>query len=308
MVAFAVLCIFLAIFMLIYGTLIILYGDKISMGIRIQQISEIHSGEQSSEDKEDSFSERLLKPLYFAFIALIVKATPSSNLLSFNKRLDKAGLIKNNNKDKWLYTKGMVTLLSPMVTAFLVYSIEPNLLKSLFISVLVMALASVTFNFYISRKIELRKENILRDLPYNLDLITVSVEAGLSFDGAMAREVSTVTGDLCDEFSKTLKEIKMGIQRKVALKNMSERCDCEELTLFINSIIQADDLGVSMGKVLRIEAANLREKRKQMAREKAMKAPVKMLFPLVFFIFPAIFIIVLGPAVISIIDTFVGGM
>lgn len=304
MVLFAALCIFLAFFLLVYGTLIILYGDRISMGMRIQQISEIDSGEKKS--KEDSFSERLLKPLYHTFITMVVKATPGNSLEKFNKRLDKAGLLKNSSKDRWLYIKGMLLALTPLSTALLFYGLDPNIVKALFLSFLVTATANVALNFYVSRKIEVRKENILRELPYNLDLITVSVEAGLSFDGAMARVVSTVDGDLCDEFSKTLKEIKMGIQRKVALKNMSERCEVEELTLFINSIIQADDLGVSMGKVLRIEAANLREKRKQMAREQAMKAPVKMLFPLVIFIFPAIFVIVLGPAVINIFQMLIG--
>lgn len=100
----------------------------------------------------------------------------------------------------------------------------------------------------------------------------------------------------------------MGIERKVALRNMSNRCEVEELSMFITSIIQADELGVSLGKVLRIESDNLREHRKQVVREKAMKAPVKMLFPLVFFIFPAIFIIILGPVVIQMMDMFAGGL
>ena len=97
----------------------------------------------------------------------------------------------------------------------------------------------------------------------------------------------------------------MGIQRKVALRNMSERCGVKELSMFITSLIQADELGVSLGRVLRIESENLREHRKQVAREKAMKAPIKMLFPLIFFIFPSIFIIILGPAAINIYNVFV---
>jgi Flp pilus assembly protein TadB len=163
---------------------------------------------------------------------------------------------------------------------------------------------NVIFSFYISSKIESRKSIILKDLPYTLDLITVSVEAGLSFDGAMARVVNNISGELCDEFAKALKEIRMGIQRKTALRNLSDRCDVKELSMLVTSLIQADDLGVSLGKVLRIESANLREHRKQIAREKAMKAPIKMLFPLIFFIFPSIFIIILGPAVIRIFGIF----
>ena len=127
------------------------------------------------------------------------------------------------------------------------------------------------------------------------------------FDGALARVISNINGELCDEFANSLKEIRMGIERKVALRNMSDRCDVKALSMLVTSIIQADELGVSLSRVLRIESENLREHRKQVAREKAMKAPIKMLFPLVFFIFPTIFIIILGPAVIRMITIFAKG-
>jgi tight adherence protein C len=130
------------------------------------------------------------------------------------------------------------------------------------------------------------------------------VEAGLSLDGAIARIVSNIRGILSEEFSKTLKEMRMGIDKKQALRNMSDRCDVRDLSVLVNALIQADELGVSLGKVLRIEGAQLREKRRQAAREKAMKAPVKILFPLIVFIFPAIFVIILGPAVINMIELF----
>jgi len=138
-----------------------------------------------------------------------------------------------------------------------------------------MLLISTIFNFYLSKKVNRRKKIIVRELPYTLDLITVSVEAGLSFDGAMARVIVNISGELCDEFSKTLKEIRMGIQRKVALKNMGQRCEVKELSMLLTSLIQADDLGVGLANVLRIESAGLREHRTQVAREAAMKAPIK---------------------------------
>lgn len=145
---------------------------------------------------------------------------------------------------------------------------------------------------------------MVKDLPYTLDLITVSVEAGLSLDGAIARIVSNVPGVLSDEFSKTLKEMRMGIDKRQALRNMSDRCDVRDVSILVNALIQADELGVSLGKVLRIEGAQLREKRRQSAKEKAMKAPVKMLFPMIIFIFPGVFVIILGPAVIKMIEMF----
>lgn len=198
----------------------------------------------------------------------------------------------------------MIILIFSTILGVLVLMVDFNIMKVIVFTILVVITINVFFNFYLSRRIQNRKNKILKDLPYTLDLITVSVEAGLSFDGAIARVISNIRGELCDEFAKSLKEITMGIERKAALKNMSERCDVKELSMFISSLIQADELGVSLSKVLRIESANLREHRRQVSREKAMKAPIKMLFPLIFFIFPTIFIIILGPAVIRMITIF----
>lgn len=296
--------IFLAVFSSLYLILSNVYKNKIIIENRVKQIEEVSTINQDNLNG-NTFIERILIPLYKTFNKIFLKATPRHKLDIFNKRLERAGLLKDNTAEKWLFIKFMLIFISSILLGSFTYSIEPNIFKALLISVLIMASGSVFFNFYISKKIESRKKQILKDLPYTLDLITVSVEAGLSFDGAMARVVSNIRGELCDEFTKSLKEVRMGIQRKIALRNMSERCDVRELSMLITSIIQADDLGVSLGRVLRIEASNLREHRKQVAREKAMKAPIKMLFPLIFFIFPSIFIIILGPAVIRIIKIFV---
>ncbi|MHC1682233.1 MAG: type II secretion system F family protein [Clostridiaceae bacterium] len=301
-----VVVIFITVFIFFYMVLSSLFKNKILIKNRIEQIKEPYMVTEDNENNK-TFIERILIPFYKTFSEFFLKTTPSHKLASLSKKLERAGLLKNTTTEKWLFNKFMVMLIIAILLGLLTYVIEPNLLKSAFISILVMLFINVYFNFYISKKIETRKRNILRELPYTVDLITVSVEAGLSFDGAMARVVSNISGDLCDEFSKSLKEIRMGIQRKVALRNMSERCGVRELSMLITSLIQADDLGVSLGRVLRIEASNLREHRKQVAREKAMKAPIKMLFPLIFFIFPSIFIIILGPAVIRIMNIFITG-
>jgi len=306
MIYTAVLTSFLSVFMLIYGMLIKMNKDKIDIETRMKQVKDIYT-ENHDDVGNRPFSERMLRPFYQAVSKLLLKATPSHKLNMLSKRLERAGLLKNSTKERWLYIRSMVILMFSTLLALLSYLLDPNIFKALGFFLLIALIGNTFFNFYISKRIQARKKNILRDLPYTLDLITVSVEAGLSFDGAIARVVSNIGGELCDEFSKSLKEIRMGIQRKAALKSMGERCDVEELSMFITSVIQADELGVSLGRVLRLESANLREKRKQAAREKAMKAPVKMLFPLIFFIFPSIFIVILGPAVISIITTFTQG-
>ena len=307
MIYIIVIILFLSVFLLIYSLLLVLGKKKMIIEKRIHEIKDPRYREQE-EYENKSFMERMLKPIYRGITRMIVTATPSRNIENFQRKLEAAGLLKKGSKEKWLYIKGMIMLIVASSISALLYTTTQSIIIGMLTFLFMLLFVNVFFNFFLSRKATARKEGILKDLPYTLDLITVSVEAGLSFDGAMARVVSNIQGDLCDEFGKSLKEIRMGIERKVALRNMSNRCEVEELSMFITSIIQADELGVSLGKVLRIESDNLREHRKQVVREKAMKAPVKMLFPLVFFIFPAIFIIILGPAVIQMIDMFAGGL
>lgn len=303
MLYFAVFMIFAAVFIFIYGILCSLSHDNFLIKNRIEQVKDLYNVSQDQKENT-SFSERVLTHFYEVFCDLSLKVTSSHKLTLLNKKLEKAGLLKNSSVEKWLYKKNMVLVITLISVGLLAYVIEPNIIKAFIIAIIIMAFVNMLFNFSLSRRFEMRKKSILKDLPYTLDLITVSVEAGASFDGAMARVINNLSGDICDEFAKCLKEIKMGIQRKVALKNLSQRCEVRELDMLVNSLIQADELGVSMGRVLRIEAANLREHRKQNAREQAMKAPIKMLFPLIFFIFPSIFIIILGPVIIKISSVF----
>ncbi len=306
MIYLIVFIFFLSLFSLIYGLITIINGNKIKIEKRLNQLNEFDAAnKEKTEDK--SFSERAIKPLFQNFSDTLLKITPKRKLEALSKRLDKAGLLKNNTVAKWLFKKNMFILVCSLIVGVLSALLSKNVVKGVALALLFMVVVSYFFNFYLSSKIESRKNKILKDLPYTLDLITVSVEAGLSFDGAMARVINNISGEICDEFAKSLKEIKMGIERKVALKKMSDRCEVKELSMLITAIIQADELGVSLSTVLRIQAANLREIRKQAAREKAMKAPIKMLFPLILFIFPSIFIIILGPAVINIIKIFVKG-
>jgi len=153
----------------------------------------------------------------------------------------------------------------------------------------------------LEQKIARRKANLMHELPDVLDLLTVSVEAGLGFDGALIKLSEKMKGDMVDEFTRMLQEMRIGVPRREALRSLAKRCNTQDVTLFTGALIQADQLGVSIAKVLRIQSVEMRDKRRQRAEEQAMKAPVKMLFPLVFFIFPAILIVLLGPALLQII-------
>jgi tight adherence protein C len=149
---------------------------------------------------------------------------------------------------------------------------------------------------WLDRKVEARKDAIRRDLPDTLDLLAISVEAGMGFEGALGVVCDNFTSPLADEFARTLREMELGLPRREALQNLRKRTEVPELSNFVLTLTQADALGMPVGRVLKTSAGEMRSKRQQWAREKAAKLPVKILFPLILFIFPAIFIVLLGPA------------
>lgn len=162
---------------------------------------------------------------------------------------------------------------------------------------------------WIAAQIRERQERMVRALPDALDLVTASVEAGLSFDGAVLRMTARASGhgqELREELGRYMTDVRMGRTRSEALHDMARRCGISDLEGVVAAVIQADQLGVGIGQVLRTQSVHLRNKRRQRAQEAALKAPIKMLFPLVFFIFPVMFVITLGPAIIRIMDTFAG--
>jgi len=157
-------------------------------------------------------------------------------------------------------------------------------------------------------KINTRQDMIRKSMPDALDLLTICVQAGLGFDAAMSRVAEKWEDALADEFSRCLREIQLGNVRRVALRNMADRIGITEMTSFVAAIIQSEQLGVSMAKVLRIQSDQMRTRRRQMAEEKAQQAPVKMLFPMALLIFPSIMIILLGPAGLQLKDSALAGM
>ncbi|MFD2380565.1 type II secretion system F family protein [Paenibacillus xanthanilyticus] len=167
-----------------------------------------------------------------------------------------------------------------------------------------LGLALVLPGYYLRLKAKARAKLALRELPDVLDLLTVSLEAGLGFDSALHKLVARKEGVLAGEFRRCLEEIRLGKTRREALAGVRDRLPLEELRVLISSILQAEKLGIGMVTVLRVQSQEVRDRRKQRAEEEAMKAPIKMLFPLVLFIFPSLFIVLLGPAVIQFIETF----
>jgi tight adherence protein C len=170
----------------------------------------------------------------------------------------------------------------------------------MFIAIGAAGIGFLAPEIWLSRRIRARQKGVLLAVPDTLDLLTISVRAGLSFDGALAKVVEKTNGPLADEFRRALAEVRVGKTRRDALRDVSTRTDVPALTNFIGAIIQAEQLGVSISKVLQVQSEQLRIERRQRAEELAAKAPIKMLFPLVGCIFPSMFIVILGPAVILI--------
>jgi len=198
----------------------------------------------------------------------------------------------------------IITLIVGVVGAFfLVPMVDSSTMK------LAVGGMAVVLGFYgpeasLNRAIDDRRKKMERQLPDIIDLLVISVEAGLGFEAAMGRVVQNVPGELSREFSRTLQETRVGVARHEALRNMAERTDVDDLNSFILSLIQADSFGVSISRMLRVQADEMRVRRRQRIQEKAFAAPVKMIFPMLFCIFPSIFIVILGPAVMNISKAF----
>jgi tight adherence protein C len=244
-------------------------------------------------------SERVVAPLVDGLTGIAQRFTPKGYGESVAQKLVQAGNPPNLNVDKVLVMKllGLVSVVFWIPILLMLQFQGPMLV----VGVLVLWGAAFMYpDILINRKVEDRQKEISRKLPDILDLLVISVEAGLGFEQALDRTCTAVPGALSDEFRRMLHEIRIGSTRADALRAMADRTDVPELRSFILAMLQADTFGVSISRLLRSQADEMRVKRRLTVQEKAQKAPVKMLFPLVTCIFPSIFVVILGPALINI--------
>jgi len=256
------------------------------------------------ETLKRSLSERAVAPIFIGIGKRLARFTPAGWMDKTNHRLLLAGSPGTLDANAW----AVIKLLSISVAAVLWFLIQAgsDAQTKLISLVLLGILGFFGPDVWISRRIEERRSSMQKALPDVLDLLVISVEAGLGFDSALARVVATVPGPLSEEFFRMLQETRVGVSRRDAMRHLNERTDVDELRSFLLAMMQAEAFGVSIAQVLRVQADEMRVKRRQRAQEKAFAAPVKMVFPLVFCIFPSLFIVLLGPAAIQIVDTFNG--
>jgi len=256
------------------------------------------------EDLAKPFVQRIIAPLSGSLADKITRLTPSAVRRMIEEKISIAGGFSGLTTDGFLLLCGCAAVAGAMMVGALAAVSGAILSKIISLMIIGFSVGLMLPLFLLNYKIAARKANIQRDLPDVLDMITISVEAGLAFDGALAKLSEKMKGVLVDEFGRMLQEMRIGVPRRSALHSLAKRCAVPDLSVFTASLIQADQLGVSIGNVLRIQSVVMREKRRQRAKEKAQMAPVKMLLPLVIFIFPAIFVILIGPAAINIIAAF----
>jgi len=271
-------------------------GTVASLGSRQPSVRE--------QELNRPFVDRVLDPTVAWFVRLGRRFTPDDGVQRIKSRLDQAGNPSGWDADRLLGVKALAALVG-----LLCGLVGPPLLNASALVWIGCIIGGFVLGWY-APSIWLydvaarRSQSVRRNLPDALDLLTISVESGLSFDAALSQVATKTTGPLAGEFLRVLGEIQIGTGRVEAMRALAERTDVPELRSFIGAMIQADAFGVPIAGVLRVQAKEMRVKRSQRAEEQAQKVPVKILFPLIFFLLPCLFIVILGPAAISAIEMF----
>jgi tight adherence protein C len=251
----------------------------------------VHDGEERR-----SLRERVLVPAASKLARLMLRVNRRDSVELVQQRLLAAGL-GHISPNSFLAVKGFLAGVGAFFGLVLWIGTGRGIAFLMLIGL--VAAGYIAPGYVVGLRARGRRDRVQAALPDALDLLAVSVEAGLGFDAAISKLIDNMEGPLIDEFGLALSEMRVGESRQDALKKLSTRVDSAEVSAFVRAIIQADQLGISLGRILRVQAVDSRLKRQAAAEERAMKAPIKMLFPTVVFIFPAMFIVVLGPALIG---------
>ncbi|MGC4112375.1 MAG: type II secretion system F family protein [Nocardioides sp.] len=257
-----------------------------------------------TKEYDESFADRIMAPLQQRASKVAKRFSGADAPERIRRRLDVAG-----NPVGWTVERVQAGKVIGCITLFLV-SLALTGIMGLGVTVRIVAVIAATAigwfgpNLYLYQKVYDRSKRMQRDLPDAIDLMTISVESGLAFDAAVQQVARNTEGPLADEFSRVLREMQIGQGRSQALRGLADRTEVDDVKSFVTSMVQADSFGIPIANVLRIQSAEIRTKRRQRAEEQAQKVPVKITVPLIFCILPTLFIAVMGPAVIHIMDNF----
>jgi tight adherence protein C len=266
------------------------------------------SGEENGADERqlvlaESRKDRIVVPMLHGLTEAGRRITPVGIRDKAVTQLKAAGRGTEEDLDRFLAMR-TVSLAAAPVAAFLMIKFLGAKPSGFGAALLIGASLVLLPQTRVSREAEARRKAISKALPDILDLLVISIEAGLGFEQALERTTEAVPGPLSDEFSLMLGEVRAGATRSDALRDLSDRVDEDDVRRFVLAVLQADKFGVSIGRMLRGQATEVRVQRRQKAQERAMKAPVKMLIPMVFCIFPSIFVVIIGPAILTLIHNF----
>ncbi len=245
------------------------------------------------------FSQRAVAPVMQGLGRFALRFTPTGWVAKAQHKLVLAGWAERMDGNTWAAIR-IIAIVVGVILAFLVVPLVDTPLMKFAVGGLTLVIGFYGPEASLHRAIDDRRKNMEKQLPDLIDLLVISVEAGLGFEAAMGRVVQNVPGELSKEFQRMLQETRVGVSRHEALRSLGNRTDVDDLNSFVLALIQADQFGVSVARMLRVQAEEMRVRRRQRIQEKAFAAPVKMIFPMLLCIFPSIFIVILGPAVISI--------
>ena len=280
-------------------------NPKVKKNLKPTVITVNADGER--EERRDTFFYRAIRPVLASMEERFQKFTPTEIKNQLEDKIFRAG--KTGIWDiKRLISFWCLSIVACGLLAVLsVQNSEMFMFQRLFVIGLGIFMGAIVPFAVLNSKIRQRQKSIRRQLPEFLDILCVSVQAGLSFDGAVSKMLRRMKGPLIDEFRRAQNDVALGMTHQYALTNLAKRCDLEEVYLFTTSVIQAEKLGTSMTQTLKVQADNMRDRHRQYIKSEALKAPVKILFPMIMFIFPSIFVVLLFPAVLTLMRTLGGG-
>ncbi len=292
--------------MLAFASVGVLTGERQGVSRSLEAIEAIASAPKGMRRELDRpFSERAVAPVLTTLGSVGRSLTPDARQRTILRRLEEAGSPIGWDVQRVVSLKALGLFAAGGAVLLLWIFGGASLAVTAVVSSAMLALGWFLPDLVLSAKANSRAEQIRRDLPDAIDLLTVCVEAGLAFDGAVKQVAMNTSGPVAEEFARVLAEMVVGKSRSDAIRDMGERAHVPELSTFASAMVQADAYGVPIAEVLRVQSKESRTKRRQRAEELAQRVPVKILFPLIFCILPCIFIVVVGPALLAVADSLV---